>query len=210
MRVLIVMLIATCSVYADDAPRDPWQPLNQTTHQVNEVLDASVLRRVAVGHKRAAPIVVQQGVGNVIGNLADVSDAVNNLLQGKVGHFQSDLGRILINSTVGLAGILDPATVMGMEDHNEDFGQTFARWGIPAGPYVVLPFVGTSRVRDGVGRILDGRLNPLRYVHPVNHQNIGYGVRVVRGRASLLAAEKLVFGDRHVFFLKLMPNIVTI
>ena len=80
MGVLIVMLITSYSVYADDAPHDPWQPLNQTTHQVNEVFDASVLRRVAVGYKRAVPIVVQQGVGNVIGNLADVNDAVNNLL----------------------------------------------------------------------------------------------------------------------------------
>jgi phospholipid-binding lipoprotein MlaA len=200
MRLLIVMLIASCSVYADDAPRDPWQPLNQTTHQVNEVLDASVLRRVAVGYKRAVPTVVQQGVGNVIGNMGDVNDAVNNLLQGKIGHFLSDLGRILINSSIGLAGIFDPATVMGMEDHNEDFGQTFARWGIPAGPYVVLPFVGPSTVRDGVGRILDGRLNPLRYVHPVNHRNIGYGVRAVHGRADLLAADRLVFGDRYVFY----------
>lgn len=125
---------------------------------------------------------------------------MNNLLQGKVGHFLSDLGRILINSTVGLAGIFDPATEMGIEDNNEDFGQTFARWGIPAGLYVVLPFVGPSTVRDGVGRILDGRLNPLRYGHPVAHRNIGYGVRAVHGRAGLLAADKLVFGDRYVFF----------
>ena len=170
------------------------------THQVNEALDASVLRRVAVGYKRAVPSVVQQGVGNVLGNLGDVNDAVNNLLQGKVGHFLSDLCRILINSTVGLAGILDPATEMGLEDENEDFGQTFARWGIPAEPYVVLPFVGPSSVRDGVGRILGGRLNPLCYVHPGNHRNIGYGVRVVHDRVGLLAADKLVFGDRYVFF----------
>lgn len=144
IRISAVVLMTSLNVYAEDV-QDPWQPLNQSTHQVNEVLDANVLRKVAVGYSKVVPIVLQRRIGHVIGNLGDVNDAVNNLLQGKVGHCLSDLGRILINSSISLGGVFDPATVMGMEDHNEDFSPTFARWGIPAGPYVVLPFL--DRVR---------------------------------------------------------------
>ncbi|HAK52306.1 MAG TPA: hypothetical protein DCM54_10465, partial [Gammaproteobacteria bacterium] len=129
----------------------------------------------------------------------DVSDLVNNLLQGKVGPAMQDSWRILINSSVGLGGLFDPATALDLPDHDEDFGQTLGTWGIGSGPYLVLPFLGPSTVRDGIARVADGRLKPQRYLHPVSHRNGIYGLDVIHTRSELLSAEGAIFGDRYTF-----------
>jgi len=138
-------------------------------------------------------------VGNVFSNLDDVANGVNNLLQGKPLKSLSDLGRILTNTSLGLGGLFDPASGFGLIKHNESFGQTLSVWGVPAGPYLVLPLLGPSTLTDVVSRPFDSRLGPLRYLHPVDHRNLTYGLRLVDQRGSLLAAESLVFGDRYVF-----------
>jgi phospholipid-binding lipoprotein MlaA len=139
-------------------------------------------------------------VNRVFGNLADVGDAVNNLLQAKPGAFISDLLRVSVNTTIGLGGLFDPATKLGLVNHEEDFAQTLAVWGVPRGPYLVMPLLGPSSLRDAFARPVNNRADPLRYLRPVAHRNSGFGVRLVQQRAELLSADSVVFGDRYLFF----------
>ncbi|MEX2327201.1 MAG: MlaA family lipoprotein, partial [Pseudomonadales bacterium] len=111
-----------------------------------------------------------------------------------------DLVRIGINSTMGLGGLFDPASNVGLARHNEDFGQTFSVWGAPRGPYLVLPFLGPSTLTDAIGRPFDSALDPVRYYHPVDHRNTLFALDQVRGRAQLLSAEQAVFGDKYLFY----------
>ena len=179
---------------------DPWVQVNRVTHNFNDFADRILVRPVAVAYRKIIPRFARHGIGNVFANLEDVGNAVNNVLQGKVGDGGSDLLRVLINSTVGIGGLIDLASAMGLDQHEEDWGQTFARWHIPNGPYVVIPGLGPASVRDGVARILDGALNPLRYLYPVSHRNLIYTMGVVRDRTDLLNLESVVFGDKYIFY----------
>ena len=199
MAVLMAPLVfAEDDVYEDKDP-DPWIGLNQRVFAFNETADRWVLKPVAKTYENVVPSFARQNLGNVFANLGDVKNGVNNLLQGKLLKSVSDLGRILINSTLGLAGLFDPASGIGLTKHNESFGQTLSVWGVPKGPYLVLPLLGPSTLTDVVARRLDSPLDPLRYLYPVDHRNRTFGLRVVDQRASVLAAERLVFGDRYVF-----------
>ncbi len=179
---------------------DPFEPMNRKIQRFNDVADEKVLQPVARGYAKVLPDPVRRGVNNFFGNLRDVSDIVNNFLQGKPKQGFSDMGRVLVNTTVGLGGLLDPATSLGLVDHREDFAQTLAVWGVPRGPYVVLPFLGPSYVRDVLTRAADSRLDPLRYYYPVDHRNRLLALRLINQRAELLAADSVVFGDRYLFF----------
>ncbi len=178
---------------------DPWEGFNRGVHGFNDVVDKVVLRPLAKGYERVLPGPVRNGVGNVFGNLEDLTDGVNNLLQGKPAASADDFLRVVINTTLGVGGIFDPATTMGLADSQEDFGQTLAVWGVPSGPYLVLPFMGPSTVRDSIARYPDGRLDPLRHLHPVEHRNILYGLQLIHTRAGFLKAEGAMFGDRYIF-----------
>lgn len=182
-----------------DVDPDPWQGLNRAIHEFNETADKYFLKPVARGYDKVTPNFVRRGVGNFFSNLDDVDNLVNNLLQGKVGAGASDLARLVVNTTIGLGGILDPASSMGLEKHEEDFGQTFSVWGLPRGPYLVIPFLGPSTVTDALGRPVNSVLDPLIYLHPVDHRNRLIFTRVVDDRATLLSAERAVFGDRYIF-----------
>lgn len=203
MKLLLYVILGCASyvVLAEDDfdDPDPWIGVNQSIHGFNDVVDAKLLRPTAVGYRKVVPPFIRQRVSNVFGNLGDVSDLVNNLLQGKVGPAMQDSWRILINSSVGLGGLFDPATALDLPDHDEDFGQTLGTWGIGSGPYLVLPFLGPSTVRDGIARVADGRLKPQRYLHPVSHRNGIYGLDVIHTRSELLSAEGAIFGDRYTF-----------
>jgi phospholipid-binding lipoprotein MlaA len=183
----------------DDKDSDPWIGLNQRVFAFNETADRWVLKPVAKTYVSVVPAFARQNVGNVFSNLGDVRNGVNNLLQGKPLKSLIDVGRILINSSLGLAGLFDPASGIGLTKHNESFGQTLSVWGVPKGPYLVLPLLGPSTLTDLIARRLDSPLDPLRYLHPVDHRNRTFGLRIVDQRASVLAAERLVFGDRYVF-----------
>ena len=182
------------------ADPDPWVRANRVTHNFNDFADRILVRPIAVAYRKVIPQVARRGVGNVFSNLGDVGNAVNNVLQGKVAGGASDLARVLINSTVGIGGLFDAASRMGLDEHEEDWGQTFAKWGVPTGPYVVIPGFGPGSVRDGVSRILDGALDPVRYLYPVSHRNLTYTLRVVRDRTNLLNVESVVFGDKYIFY----------
>lgn len=184
------MLLGGCATTASN--KDPMEGFNRAMFAFNEGLDAAIIRPVAKGYEFVAPSFVRTGVSNFFGNIADVFIAVNNLLQGKAAEAASDAGRFLVNSTVGILGLLDVATEWGLEKHEEDFGQTFGRWGMDTGAYVVLPLFGSRNVRDGVGLVFDVAADPLGHVSDVSVRNSLAALRLVNDRAVLLPADKII------------------
>lgn len=203
---LLLLAVALCSslAFAEEdvewSDPDPWVGLNQRIHDFNEVADRFIARPLARVYDAAMPRFARTGVSNFFQNLLDVNNAVNNLLQGKVLAGTSDVGRVLVNSTLGIGGLFDPATNMGLVKHQEDFGQTFSVWGIPRGPYLVIPFLGPSTVTDAFAIPFDSFTDPVSELYPVDHRNTLRGVRLIDVRAGLLSAEKLVFGDKYIFY----------
>ncbi|MBV8146105.1 MAG: VacJ family lipoprotein [Gammaproteobacteria bacterium] len=144
-------------------PRDPWERVNRTSYKINDSLDRAIVKPVAKGYTHL-PHPVQSGVHNFFDNLQTPVVIVNDLLQGQVKSFFSDIGRFLFNTTVGLGGLFDPATAAGMEKNDRDFGQTLGKWGVPKGPYLVIPVFGPYDVRDGIGTLtVDTFANPRNY-----------------------------------------------
>jgi phospholipid-binding lipoprotein MlaA len=174
--------------------RDPWQGFNRTVYGFNDTLDQALLKPTARGYQAIAPDFVESGVRNFFSNINDVSVAVNNLLQGKVENAFSDVGRVLINTTVGLLGLFDVASDMGLQKHNEDFGQTLAAWGVDSGPYLMLPFFGPSTLRDSTSVPVDNfLLNPINHIDMEKSDRMYVmAVDVVSVRAELLSLEKTV------------------
>lgn len=169
-------------------PKDPLEPLNRATFRFNEVADKYVMRPAAQVYD-FAPLPVKTGVGNFFGNIGDLWIGANNLLQGKFVDGASDGGRFLVNSTVGLLGVFDIATELGLEKHEEDLGQTLGFWGVGDGPYIVLPFLGSSNLRDSVGLYIDLSVDPVWQVNEVATRNSLSGLRFVNRRAALLGAD---------------------
>lgn len=173
-------------------PKDPIEGFNRAMFAFNEGLDKAIIKPVAQGYDAVLPTPVRTGVTNFFGNIADLFIGVNNLLQGKPDQAVSDLGRVLINSTVGILGLFDVASEAGLEKHEEDFGQTFGRWGVATGAYVVLPFFGSRTVRDTAGLVLDVAADPVANVDHVATRNALLVLRVVDTRADLLPADKVI------------------
>ena len=147
---------------------------------------------MAQGYEVVLPSPLRTGVSNFFGNIDDVFIAVNNLLQGKVSEALSDAGRVFINSTVGLLGVIDVASEAGLEKHDEDFGQTFGRWGVGDGAYLVLPLFGPRTLRDTFGLVLDVQTDPVSQQHDVSSRNTLTATRGISERARLLSADKIV------------------
>lgn len=173
-------------------PKDPIEGFNRAMFSFNEGLDTVIIKPVAQGYDAVLPSPVKTGVTNFFGNIGDILIAVNNLLQGKVAEAGSDALRVAVNSTVGILGLMDFATEMGLEKHEEDFGQTLGRWGTPAGAHVVLPFFGPRNVRDTVGLVLDVSADPVSHVDHVPTRNSLLALRIVSNRATLLPADKVI------------------
>lgn len=181
---------------------DPFEPMNRAVFAVNDVVDAAVLRPVARVYVDYVPEGLRGVVGNIFGNVADVWTAFNQLLQGKPIEALGDISRFVINSTFGFFGVADIATELGLEKHREDLGQTLGRWGLPAGPYLVLPFFGPSSVRDTAGFAVDLTVDPVTKTDPVALRNTASVSRAVDARARLFPAEKLLEGaslDKYSF-----------
>ena len=183
-------LLAGCATSGN--PKDPIEGFNRAMFAFNEGLDSAIIKPVAKGYDHVLPSPIKTGVTNFFSNIEDLFIGVNNLLQGKVPEAFSDLGRVAINTTVGLLGVIDWATDAGLEKHNEDFGQTFGRWGVGNGAYVVLPVFGSRTARDTVGLVLDVAVDPVSNHNPKRTRDIARVLRVVNGRANLLAADKVV------------------
>lgn len=195
------MLLSGCATSATH-PQDPLEGFNRAMFRFNDAVDGAVLKPAATGYQKVAPSFVQTAVSNFFGNLGDVWTSVNNLLQGKVYDGVSDAMRVAVNTTMGFGGILDIASEAGMTKHREDFGQTLGAWGVPSGPYLVLPLIGSSTIRDTVALPADFAGDPWQYTDPVSARNTGTVLRIVDERAALLGASNLledVALDKYAF-----------
>jgi phospholipid-binding lipoprotein MlaA len=177
--------------------------LNRKTFQLNESVDKAVLKPVAVAYQDYTPSLVQKGINNFFGNLRDIWSAVNSALQLKGRDALDGTMRVVVNSTVGVLGLMDVATPLEIPKHREDFGKTLGHWGVPPGPYLVLPFFGPSDLRDASGFVLDVKLNPtFRDIKNVRVRNSLYGINVVDTRKGLLGVESnldAIALDRYSF-----------
>ncbi|TPQ25699.1 MlaA family lipoprotein, partial [Cupriavidus pinatubonensis] len=186
------MGLAGCATGPTANPKDPLEPFNREVSRINEDFDKGVLRPVAQLYADYIPSPVQTAVDNFFSNVSDVYSAVNNLLQGKPSRAAEDTMRVAINTVLGIGGLIDIATPGGLPKYKEDFGQTLGVWGVPAGPYLVLPLFGPSTVRDTAGMLVDRQIDPSAYFYPVSLRNSLVGVRIVAGRAQLLGATNLL------------------
>ena len=198
MRVVAALLLAwmvsgcTAISNREDA-YDPWEGMNRKTFAFNDALDRAVMKPLAQGYEKITPSFVREGVNNFFGNLEDVGTSLNNFLQGKPGEGISDASRFVVNTVLGVFGLWDVATPLGLEKHEEDFGQTLGAWGVNPGPYFVIPLLGPSTVRDAPAKAVD----PQWYYWPRAVDNEAlywsiWGFDKVRVRANLLKAEKLI------------------
>jgi len=186
-----VLVLTGCATTASN-PQDPLEGYNRAVFSFNDAVDRTVLKPTATAYKNVVPGFAQTGVNNFFGNLSDAWSMVNNLLQGKGEEGATDFGRVALNSTFGIFGVLDIASEAGMQKHNEDFGQTLGKWGVPSGPYLMLPLLGPSTVRDTAALPADIAGDAWKYKDPANWRNIGAGIRIVDKRASLLDASSLM------------------
>jgi len=202
--VLVATLLALtgCAATAERDRRDPFEPFNRGVYRFNEAVDDVVARPVATAYRDLVPEPVRDRVRNFFSNIGDVFIGVNNILQGKFYDGFEDWMRVVFNTTFGVFGLHDVASDMGIEKRNEDFGQTFGWWGFGPGPYLVLPLLGSSTVRDGIGTGFDLYFDPVAEVRPTRARNALVALRVTGTRADLLDASRLLEQaalDKYVF-----------
>ena len=178
---------------------DPWIGMNRSLWKFNDGLDRALLRPIAKGYRTLTPDLLEEGISNFFDNLQVPGTAFNQLLQGKPKDMFSDVGRFALNSTIGILGVFDVATRNGLSQHEEDFGQTLAVWGIPQGPYFMIPIRGPSTVTHAGGMFVDALTNPIRYISNVRVRNVTYGFYFLDLRKRLLTAEVLISGDDYLF-----------
>ena len=188
-----LLLASGCATTGGNSnPADPWEGLNRATYGFNDALDKAVLKPVAQGYVKVVPEFARAGVTNFFENIGDVDTGINNLLQGKFVQGGSDLGRFAFNTVFGIFGLWDVATPLGLEKHYEDFGQTLGWWGMPPGPYLVIPLLGPSTVRDAPARYVDAYAGYYPYVDDIAVRNSLFGIGIVSTRANLLQGEKIL------------------
>jgi phospholipid-binding lipoprotein MlaA len=196
-----LLLVSGCATGKN--PKDPLEPFNRGVYEFNETIDRWALKPAAKGYRAAVPLPVRGGVTNFFGNFRDVTTAINNFLQLKLGTGFADVGRVAVNTTAGIFGVFDVASHIGLEKHEEDFGQTLGYWGAPDGPYLVLPLFGPSTTRDSVGLIGDYFTDPEFFLVNGPPENwIVFGTRLINVRANLLEAERVLDQaalDRYAF-----------
>jgi phospholipid-binding lipoprotein MlaA len=202
MKILKIFLFFISTTFAaiSHSDEDPFQNINEKTHNFNQTLDSSLASPAARFYKTITPDILEVGITNFTHNIEDLSISVNNFLQGKPSEGMSDLLRFTINSTIGFAGFFDIASNLGFTKHDEDFGQTLAVWGIPEGPYIVLPGLGPSTLRDTLAMIPDAFLTPL---YGIDHDRTSYSltaIDLIDTRARYLGLESVVIGDEYLFY----------
>lgn len=194
-RVIVLGLLVTVAGCANTPPHedisDPLEPVNRVVDTFNDKVDRAVLKPTAQVYEKTVPQLARASVTNFFSNLREPVVIVNDLLQGKPRQGVADTGRLLVNSTLGVFGLFDPATQMGLDKHNEDFGQTLGHWGVGEGWYLVLPILGPSTVRDGVGMVVDYQIDPLAQHDEVRERNALGALNLVDTRARLLSATKV-------------------
>jgi phospholipid-binding lipoprotein MlaA len=208
MKNLVVLiaglLVAGCASLPGGSkpePRDPWERFNRATFKFNDALDRAILRPTARAYVKVTPRVVRTGVSNFFSNLETTTVLVNDVLQGKLRAAGHDTARLLLNTTLGLGGLFDPATAAGLDKNDEDFGQTLGKWGVNNGPYLMLPLLGPTTVRDGFGEVVDTFTEPPHYVEDDSTRYTLTAVEVVDIRAGLLDLDEQLDQsfDRYAF-----------
>lgn len=200
----LLVLFSAPVLAADAAPNpDPWEHFNRKVYAFNDRIDRYFLKPIAKGYRKITPQFVDDGITNLLNNLGEPATVVNDLLQGKIKQSAQDTGRFVVNSTVGLVGFFDVARHIKLPRHQEDFGQTLAKWGVPSGPYVVVPFLWGMTIRDGAGYGTDAMYMSELYENALNfgwEETTGVLVlNVVDTRADLIPMEESlqVTGDRY-------------
>lgn len=198
LPLILALLLTACASSgqvappAERSPADPWEPYNRGMYDFNTAVDNATLKPIAKGYRKVVPNIARRGVSNFFANLRVPGTALNNLLQGKPGAALSGVARLLMNSTLGLGGLVDLATDFGLQEHDEDFGQTFAVWGVGSGPYFVIPFLGPSTVRDALATPLDIISNPLFWYDNTSVKDKLRVVQIIDLRTRLLNAERFL------------------
>lgn len=188
----LLSLALAGTVMAEDNPRDRYEGFNRAMYSVNEAVDGALIKPIGQGYDKAVPLPLKASVGNFFGNAGDLWIGINGALQGKFADAGVDVGRLLINSTIGIFGLFDVASELGLEKHEEDFGQTLAVWGVGDGGFVFWPIIGPRTVRDTAGWGVDYFADPVGYTRSIPVRNSMVALRFVDIRASLLPADKVV------------------
>lgn len=192
LAVGLVGLVTAAGAMADEDSHDRYEGFNRTMFSVNEAVDKVVTKPVGQAYDKTVPLPVKASVGNFFGNAGDLWIGVNSALQGKFAEAGVDVGRLLINSTIGIFGLFDVASELGLDKHEEDFGQTLAVWGVSDGGYLFWPIIGPRTVRDTAGWGVDTYVDTVSYIRPVAARNSAVVLRFVDIRASLLPADRVV------------------
>ena len=191
-----VLLVPFAAQAAED---DPWESINRPIFTFNDTVDTYALKPLAQGYQFITPQFVEDGIHNFFRNIGDVGNLANNVLQRKPHQAGGDTARLLGNTTFGVLGLVDVGTKMGRQRSDEDFGQTLGYWGVGSGPYVMLPLLGPSTLRDAPSKYVDSYTEPYRYMNDIPTRNSAMGLDIIDTRASLLSAEKLINGDKYTF-----------
>ena len=193
----LIFILFSSSLYAEDI-NDPFEDINRVTFEFNESLDRNFLKPVAQTYSKA-PKPIKKGVTNFFNNLEEIDTTINQVLQGEIKYAFNDAGRFVINSTIGLFGLIDVASKMGLEKHEEDFGQTLGVWGFDSGPYIMIPFLGPSNPRDLLSRPISSFLSGTFAMEDNDVKITLVGIDALETRERLLDAETLIIGEKYIF-----------
>ena len=196
-RFLLILLLSF-PIFGEEI-NDPFEDLNRDIFIFNEKLDEKLLKPAALTYRKVTPQFARTGVTNFFNNLEEIDTTINQVLQGEIKYAFNDAGRFVINSTIGLFGLIDVASKMGLEKHEEDFGQTLGVWGIDSGPYIMIPFLGPSNPRDLLSRPISSFLSGTFAMEDNDVKITLVGIDALETRERLLDAETLIIGDKYIF-----------
>ena len=197
IRFLLVLLFSY-PVFGEEIS-DPFEDLNRDIFIFNEKLDEKLLKPAAIAYRKVTPQFARSGVTNFFNNLEEIDTTINQVLQGEIKYAFNDAGRFVINTTIGLFGLIDVASKMGLERHEEDFGQTLGVWGVDSGPYIMIPFLGPSNPRDLLSRPISSFLSGTFAMEDDDVKITLVGIDALETRERLLDAETLIIGDKYIF-----------
>ena len=198
MNRFLLILLLSFPIFGEEI-NDPFEDLNRDIFIFNEKLDEKLLKPAALTYRKVTPQFARTGVTNFFNNLEEIDTTINQVLQGEIKYAFNDAGRFVINSTIGLFGLIDVASKMGLEKHEEDFGQTLCVWGFDSGPYIMIPFLGPSNPRDLLSRPISSFLSGTFAMEDNDVKITLVGIDALETRERLLDAETLIIGDKYIF-----------
>ena len=198
MHRFLLILLLSFPIFGEEI-NDPFEDLNRDIFIFNEKLDEKLLKPAALTYRKVTPQFARTGVTNFFNNLEEIDTTINQVLQGEIKYAFNDAGRFVINSTIGLFGLIDVASKMGLEKHEEDFGQTLGVWGFDSGPYIMIPFLGPSYPRDLLSRPISSFLSGTFAMEDNDVKITLVGIDALETRERLLDAETLIIGDKYIF-----------